>query len=152
VSQTATPTLVVARPRLVPLAPPAPARPSAPGFDILGELGRGGMGVVYKARQTALNRVVALKMVLGGCYAGENDTLRFLAEAEAVAAVKHPNVVEVYEFGHAHGLPYFAMEYLAGGSLGRLLDACPRPTPPGSSSRSPAGSRPPTRSASSTGT
>ncbi|MBY0514900.1 MAG: serine/threonine-protein kinase [Gemmataceae bacterium] len=88
---------------------------------MLEELGRGGMGVVYKARQTTLNRVVALKMVLSGAHAQECDRLRFLAEAEAVAAVKHPNVVQVYEFGVSDNLPYFAMEYLDGGSLSALL-------------------------------
>jgi WD40 repeat protein len=101
--------------------PPPPPRQSAPGFEILRELGRGGMGVVYKARQTALNRIVALKMVLSGSESLESDRLRFLAEAEAVAAVRHPNVVQVYEFGVSNGLPYFAMEFLGGGSLAGML-------------------------------
>jgi hypothetical protein len=101
--------------------PLSPLQQPAPGFELLDELGRGGMGVVYKARQTALNRIVALKMVVTGFYSSDVDRLRFLAEAEAVAAVKHPNVVQVYEFGHNAGLPYFAMEFLNGGSLAALL-------------------------------
>src|SRR5829696_667194 len=100
---------------------PRKHRPSPAGFELLGELGRGGMGVVYKARQTALNRLVALKMILGGYYAHDADRLRFMAEAEAAASVKHPNVVQMYEFGYADEQPYFAMEYLDGGSLARLL-------------------------------
>ena len=100
---------------------PRNVRPSPAGFELLGELGRGGMGVVYKARQTALNRIVALKMVLGGHHANDADRVRFLAEAEAVASVKHPNVVQVYEFGYSDEQPYFAMEYLDGGSLARRL-------------------------------
>jgi WD40 repeat protein len=96
--------------------PPAGLPPAPPGFEVLGELGRGGMGVVYQARQVALNRVVALKMVLGAG-ADEKARVRFLAEAEAVAAVRHPHVVEVYEYGEHAGRPYFAMEFLPGGSL-----------------------------------
>jgi tRNA A-37 threonylcarbamoyl transferase component Bud32 len=108
---------------------PRNTRPSPAGFELLGELGRGGMGVVYKARQSALNRVVALKMVLGGHYAQDADRLRFMAEAEAVASVKHPNVVQVYEFGYSDEQPYFAMEYLDGGSLARRLSECGRMSP-----------------------
>ncbi len=96
-------------------------RQAVPGFDVLEELGRGGMGVVYKARQTALNRTVALKTILSGSQAQEADQLRFLAEVEAVAAVRHPNVVQVFEFGRSSGLAYFAMEFLEGGSLAGLL-------------------------------
>ena len=86
-----------------------------PGFEILCELGRGGVGVVFKARQLSLNRIVALKELLGT--ADERATIRFLAEAEAVAAVKHPNVVEVYEFGDTGGRQYLALEFLPGGTL-----------------------------------
>src|SRR5207253_3042581 len=96
---------------------------SVPGYEILRELGRGGMGVVYEARQVKLNRVVALKMVLGEGRADSPGLIRFLAEAEAVAAVKHPNVVQVYDLGHEDGRPYYAMEYVDGGSLAERLKA-----------------------------
>ncbi len=91
--------------------------PQVPGFVLSGELGRGGMGVVYRAKQIRLNRVVALKMLLHADTADLVDVIRFRSEAEAVAAVKHPHVVQVHEFGHVDGKPYFAMEFLAGGTL-----------------------------------
>jgi serine/threonine-protein kinase len=88
-----------------------------PGYEIVGELGRGGMGVVYKARQLGLNRWVALKMVLAGAHAGEQQLARFRIEAEAVARLQHPNIVQVYEIGESDGLPYFSLEYVDGGCL-----------------------------------
>ncbi|MCI0682793.1 MAG: WD40 repeat domain-containing serine/threonine-protein kinase [Gemmataceae bacterium] len=91
-----------------------------PGFEILGELGRGGMGVVYKARQLALKRVVALKMILGGAHAGEAHMARFQREAEAVAQLRHENIVQLYEIGAHEGCPYFALEYVEGGTLHAL--------------------------------
>ncbi len=91
--------------------------PTLPGYEILGELGRGGMGVVYRARQVRLNRFVALKMLLNAECADLSDVVRFRSEAEAVAAVKHPHVVQVHEFGHFEGKPYLAMEFLPGGTL-----------------------------------
>ena len=100
-----------------PLIPLAPGQtPHVPGYELLGILGRGGMGVVYRARQTKLNRIVALKMILGD-RSDPKDLIRFLAEAEAVAAVRHPHVVQVYEYGDAEGQPFLALEYLPGGSL-----------------------------------
>jgi tetratricopeptide (TPR) repeat protein/tRNA A-37 threonylcarbamoyl transferase component Bud32 len=108
--------------------PPSPAvRPAIPGYEILGELGRGGMGVVYRARQLRLNRVVALKMILAGDHAAPEAAVRFLGEAEAVARLHHPNVVQVHALGDHEGNPYFEMEYVPGGSLADRLDGTPRP-------------------------
>jgi WD40 repeat protein len=109
--------------------PPAPlAVPRAvPGYEILCELGRGGMGVVYKAHHVALNRVVALKMILSGGHAGPEELARFHGEAKAVACLKHPNVVQVYGVGESGGLPYFSLEYLEGGSLDKKLAGTPLP-------------------------
>ncbi len=96
--------------------------PVMPGYEILGLLGRGGMGVVYRARQRPLNRIVALKMILSDRdRADRKELIRFLAEAEAVAAVKHPHVVQVFEYGDSEGRPFLALEYLAGGSLADRL-------------------------------
>lgn len=101
--------------------------PDVPGYEILGELGRGGMGVVYKARQAGLNRVVALKMILGGGHAGEQGVNRFLAEAEALAQLEHPNLVRLYEVGQQQGLPFFTLEFVSGGSLTKKLAGTPLP-------------------------
>ncbi len=95
--------------------------PNIPGYEIVGELGRGGMGVVYKARQHGLNRTVALKIVLGDDKADSKQLIRFLAEAEAVASVQHPNVVEVYHFGEHQAQPFLALEFCPGGSLDAKL-------------------------------
>jgi hypothetical protein len=103
------------------------SRINVPGFEILGELGRGGMGVVYRARQTALKRQVALKMILSGVHAGPQELDRFRSEAEAVASLQHPNIVQIYEVDHHAGLPYFALEFVDGGSLAQRLDGRPQP-------------------------
>jgi hypothetical protein len=113
-------------PRAAPAVGPA-AWPDVPGYEILGELGRGGMGVVYRARHVGLQRLVALKMIRAGGQAEPEDLLRFRREAEAVARLQHPNVVQIYDVGEHGGLPYFSLEYVAGGSLAGRLDGTPVP-------------------------
>lgn len=107
-----------------PAATPPTAFPLVPDYTIERELGRGGMGVVYEARHVPLNRVVALKMIVSTEPASPGEVARFRAEAEAVAAVRHPNVVQVFELCPAGcNVPYFTMEYVEGGSLAKLLKA-----------------------------
>ena len=106
-------------------SPPPDPFPNIPGFEILSELGRGGMGIVYKARNIRLNRLCALKMVLPGKHPGGEARARFFAEAETIARLRHPNLVQIYSLGDHGGRPYFEMEYLEGGSLSRRLDGTP---------------------------
>jgi serine/threonine-protein kinase len=100
---------------------------AVPGYEIERVLGHGGMGVVYKARHLALKRTVALKMVLAGGHAAPQQLARFRLEAEAVARLQHPNIVQIHEVGDAGGLPYCALEFVEGGNLAGKLEGKPLP-------------------------
>src|SRR5689334_23364913 len=98
--------------------------PALPGYEILDQLGHGGMGIVYRARQTALNRIVAVKCLRSTQLTGE-ELARFRREAEAMAGLAHPNIVPVYDVGSPGGQPFFSMELLAGGCLTHRLGGNP---------------------------
>ena len=98
-----------------------------PGYEILEEIGRGGMGVVYKARQIGLNRVVALKVVLGGAHAGAEELARFRLEAETVARLHDDHIVQIHEVGELRGRPFLALEFVDGNTLAEKLAHTPQP-------------------------
>jgi eukaryotic-like serine/threonine-protein kinase len=117
-----------ARTKLADREPPVlrePHLPAVDGYEILGELGRGGMGVVYRARHVLLNRPCVLKMILAGDFADALAVARFRVEAEAEARLHHPNIVQIYHIGEVAGRPFFELEYVEGGSLDRRLDGTP---------------------------
>jgi serine/threonine protein kinase/photosystem II stability/assembly factor-like uncharacterized protein len=101
--------------------------PKLPGYEIVGEVGRGGMGVVYKARQVRLKRLVAIKMIIPDRVAGSQELARFQGEAEAVARLQHPNVVHIYQIGRKAHRTYIVLEFVGGGSLAHKLRGTPQP-------------------------
>ncbi len=103
------------------------ALPQVPGYEVEAVLGRGGMGIVFRAKHLRLNRLVALKMLLAGAYAAPYERARFQREAEAVARLQHPNIVQVHDVGDIDGRPYFTMEYVANGGLAHKLAGVPQP-------------------------
>ncbi|HKB41341.1 MAG TPA: protein kinase [Gemmataceae bacterium] len=117
-------------------APPRPPSlwaeplPEIAGYKVMEVVGRGGMGVVYRARQLALDRTVALKMILSGSQAGPKELARFRAEAAALARLQHPNIVQIYDVGESEGRPYFVLEFVADGSLAQHLRGAPQPARP----------------------
>src|SRR5262249_45830606 len=109
-------------------APPGASRvPCVPGYDVLGKLGQGGMGAVYKALHLRLNRVVALKVVCDAPNARPTDLVRFRQEAEMIARLQHPNIVQIYEVGEYDGGSYLALEYVDGPALDRQVHGTPQP-------------------------
>src|SRR5947207_3633560 len=106
---------------------PGAPLPEIPGYEVLAVLGRGGHGIVYRARHLRLKRVAALKMLLTGEYASPEELARFTREAEAIAALQHPNIVQIYDVGEVDGRAYFTMEFVGGGSLAQKLAGVPQP-------------------------
>ena len=101
--------------------------PSIPGYEILGVLGRGGMGIVYRAWQTELKRPVALKMLIAGALASPEAAARFRVEVEAMARLRHPNIVQIYGVGQHAGAPFLVLELVEGRSLAQVLAGTPQP-------------------------
>src|SRR5579859_2556336 len=116
-----------ARRLLSPQLQPGAPLPEVPGYEVLAVLGRGGHGIVYRVRHLKLKRLAALKMLLTGQYASAAELARFMREAEAIAALQHPNIVQIYDIGEVDGRPYFTMEFVGGGSLAQKLAGVPQP-------------------------
>src|SRR6266478_2635774 len=112
---------------LSPQAQPGAPLPEIPGYEVLAILGRGGHGIVYRVRHLKLKRLAALKMLLTGEYASSAELARFMREAEAIAALQHTNIVQIYDVGEVDGRPYFTMEFVGGGSLAQKLAGVPQP-------------------------
>ncbi len=110
-----------------PAAPGKTATLQLPGYEVLEEIGRGGMGVVFKARDVELQRLVAIKMILHADLAGERERERFLAEARAAARLEHPGIVHIHHVGTHEGRPFLVMEFVEGGSLAGKLRGQPVP-------------------------
>jgi serine/threonine-protein kinase len=115
----------------LPETPPLPpglhdSFPNLPGYEVLEVLGRGGNGIIYRVRHLKLNRVAALKMLLSGEFASPIELARFTREAKAVAALQHPNIVQIFDVGEVEGRPYFTMEFVCGGSLAKKLSGTPQ--------------------------
>lgn len=108
-------------------APEEEFLPDVPGYVVQRRLGEGGMGTVYLARQLSLNRLTALKMLLAGAHASARQIVRFQIEAETLAGLQHPHIVQIFEIGQFRGHPFFAMEFVDGGSLDRVLGGKPQP-------------------------
>jgi serine/threonine protein kinase/tetratricopeptide (TPR) repeat protein len=123
---TAPPAMTVPRRRATSPVEGIGTLPELPGYEVLDELGRGGMGVVYRARQESLQRLVALKILSAGARADAQEAARLRAEARAVAHLKHPNIVLIHEVGDWDGVPYLALEYVDGGSLEQQLAGTPQ--------------------------
>ena len=104
-----------------------PELPRIPGYEVQTVLGRGGIGIIYRVRHVKLDRVVALKMLLSGEYAGAVELARFTREAQSIAALQHPNIVQIYDVGEVDGRAYFTMELVGGGSLSQKLGGTPQP-------------------------
>ena len=101
--------------------------PEIPGYKLKEVIGHGGMGIVFRARHLKLNRLIALKMLLSGAFASRQERTRFMREAEAVAGLQHPNIVQVFDVGELERRPFFTMELLEGGSLAQRLAGAPQP-------------------------
>lgn len=105
---------------------PGAPLPEIPGYEVIAVLGRGGYGIVYRVKHLKLKRLAALKMLLTGEYASSSELARFMREAEAIAALQHTNIVQIYEVGEVDGRPFFTMEFVGGGTLAQKLGGVPQ--------------------------